>query len=79
MNNKTTATLPLKVSEQVSILEQQFLGTIRRTSPNGTFESVEPKVEQVEQAVVEVAKPKKASKSKKVATPKAPKAPKTKK
>lgn len=39
MNNKTTASLPLRVSETVSVLEQQILGNIKREGA-GQFENV---------------------------------------
>jgi len=46
MNNKTTATAPLRASETVDILSQQILGNIERDG-QGQFYTVEPSMEMV--------------------------------
>lgn len=43
MNNKTTATAPLRPSESVDVLYQQILGNIKRDG-NGQFYEVKPTV-----------------------------------
>jgi hypothetical protein len=43
MNNKTTATAPLRPSETVDVLMQQILGNIARDG-QGQFYTVEPNI-----------------------------------
>lgn len=49
MNNKTTATAPLRASEMVDVLSRQISGLIKREGA-GQFENVQPAAEPVAKA-----------------------------
>jgi hypothetical protein len=59
MNNKTTASQPLRASETIEVLNKQILGEIKRDGA-GQFESIEPK-----QVLVEAPVSKRTSRKKK--------------
>ncbi len=61
MNNDTTARAPLRVSENVSVLEQQIAGLIKREGA-GQFYNVEPTDPVVQPEVVQETPKKKTRK-----------------